>query len=130
MARIAGVDLPDNKRVEVGLTYIKGIGFTLSGKILESVGVDPGRKVKDLTEDEINRIANEISSKCLVEGELVREAGANIRRLMEIGSYRGMRHKRKLPSRGQQTRTNARSLKGSKRTVGMKKKKAAVPGQK
>jgi small subunit ribosomal protein S13 len=130
MARISGVDLPDNKRVEVGLTYIKGIGFTLSKKILDSTGVESGKKVKDLSEDEINKIANEIGSKYVVEGELVREAGANIRRLMDIGSYRGLRHKRKLPCRGQQTRTNARTLKGTKRTVGMKKKKAVLPGQK
>jgi small subunit ribosomal protein S13 len=130
MARISGVDLPDNKRVEVGLTYIKGIGFTLSKRILEAAGVEAGKKVKDLSEDEINRIANEIGSNHIVEGELSREAGANIRRLMEIGSYRGMRHKRKLPCRGQQTRTNARTLKGTKRTVGMKKKKAVLPGQK
>ena len=130
MARISGVDLPDSKRVEVGLTYIKGIGFTLSKKILEAAGVDPGTKAKDLSEDEINRIATEIGANHVVEGELVREAGANIRRLMEIGSYRGMRHKRKLPCRGQQTKTNARTLKGSKRTVGMRKKTTAVPGQK
>ena len=130
MARISGVDLPDSKRVEVGLTYIKGIGFTLSKKILEAAGVDPGTKAKDLSEDEINRIATEIGANHVVEGELVREAGANIRRLMEIGSYRGMRHKRKLPCRGQQTKTNARTLKGSKRTVGMRKKTTAVPGKK
>ncbi len=130
MARISGIDLPDRKSVEVGLTYIKGIGFTLAKRILEDTGVDSTKKVKDLTEDEINRIATEIGSKYMVEGELVRESAANIRRLMEIGCYRGMRHKRKLPSRGQQTRTNARTLKGSKRTVGMKKKKALLPGQK
>ena len=130
MARISGVDLPDSKRVEVGLTYIKGIGFTLSKKILEAAGVDPGTKAKDLSEDEINRIATEIGANHVVEGELVREAGANIRRLMEIGSYRGMRHKRKLPCRGQQTKTNARTLKGSKRTVGMRKKTTAAPGKK
>ncbi len=122
MARISGVDLPDAKRVEVGLTYIKGIGFTLSRRILETVDVEPGRKVKDLSEDEINRIATEIGQNHIVEGELVRETGANVRRLMEIGSYRGTRHKRKLPCRGQQTKTNARTLKGSKRTVGMRKK--------
>ncbi len=130
MARISGVDLPDGKRVEVGLTYIKGIGFTLSRRILEAAGVEPGRKAKDLSEDEINRIATELGSKYTVEGELAREVAANVRRLMEIGSYRGMRHKRKLPCRGQQTKTNARTLKGSKRTVGMRKKKTAVPGQK
>ena len=122
MARISGVDLPDNKRVEVGLTYIKGIGFTLSKKILESTGVEPGKKVKDLSEDEINKIANEIGSKYVVEGELVREAGANIRRLMDIGSYRGLRHRRSLPVRGQRTRTNARTRRGTRRTVAGKKR--------
>ncbi len=130
MARISGVDLPEKKKVEVGLTYIKGIGFSMARKILEAAGVESGKTVKDLSEDEINRIANEISANYMVEGELVRETGANIRRLMEIGCYRGLRHKRKLPCRGQQTRTNARTLKGSKRTVGMKKKKMSLPGQK
>ncbi len=130
MARIAGVDLPNDKRIEIGLTYIYGIGHTLSGKILDSVAVKPGTRVKDLTEDEISRIASAIQSDCNVEGELRREVTASIRRLMDISTYRGMRHKRGLPVRGQRTKTNARTKKGPRKTVGVRSKTSLRPGQK
>ncbi len=122
MARIAGVDLPRNKRIEVGLTYIYGIGPKNVNQVLEQAGVNPDRRVKDLTDEEINRIASVISRDFRVEGDLRREVAMNIKRLMDIGSYRGLRHRRGLPVRGQNTRSNARTRKGPKRTVGARKK--------
>ena len=122
MARIAGVDLPRDKRVEIGLTYIYGIGLTSSRKILEEAGVDPDIRVKDLSEEDAGKIRKIIDSEYLVEGDLRREVSMNIKRLMEIGSYRGIRHRRSLPVRGQKTKTNARTRKGPKKTVGRKKK--------
>jgi small subunit ribosomal protein S13 len=122
MARIAGVDLPREKRVEIGLTYIYGIGLTSSRKILEEAGVDPDTRVKDLSEEDAGKIRKIIDSEYMVEGDLRREVSMNIKRLMEIGSYRGIRHRRSLPVRGQKTKTNARTRKGPKKTVGRKKK--------
>ena len=122
MARIAGVDLPRDKRVEIGLTYIYGIGRTSAKKILEECGINPDKRVKDLTEDEAGKIRKVIDNEYMVEGDLRREVSMNIKRLMEIGSYRGIRHRRSLPVRGQKTKTNARTRKGPKRTVGRKKK--------
>ena len=122
MARIAGVDLPRNKRIEVGLTYIYGIGPSNVQGLLEKAGVDPDRRVKDLTDEEINKIASAITRDYRVEGDLRREVAMNIKRLMDIGSYRGLRHRRGLPCRGQNTRSNARSRKGPKRTVGSRRK--------
>ncbi|MEG1505445.1 MAG: 30S ribosomal protein S13 [Lachnospiraceae bacterium] len=123
MARIAGVDLPRDKRVEVGLTYIYGIGRPTSLEILEKAGVNPDTRVKDLTEDEAGIIRKIIEADYAVEGDLKREVSLNIKRLMEIGCYRGIRHRRGLPVRGQKTKTNARTRKGPKKTVGRKKKK-------
>lgn len=117
MARIAGVDLPRNKRVEVALTYIYGIGPSLSKKILSDTGVNPDTRVKDLTEDEITRLREAVERNYKVEGDLRREVNMNIRRLIEIGCYRGLRHRRNLPVRGQRTRTNARTRKGPRKTV-------------
>lgn len=125
MARIAGVDLPKNKRIEVALTYIYGIGRSLSRKILGELEINPDTRVKDLTEDEVKRIRDYIEKRLKVEGELRQEVIANIKRLMEIGCYRGIRHKRGLPVRGQRTRTNARTRKGPRRAVGVKKKAKA-----
>ena len=122
MARIAGVDLPREKRVEIGLTYIYGIGLTSSRKILKAAGVDPDIRVKDLSEEDAGKIRKIIDSEYMVEGDLRREVSMNIKRLMEIGSYRGIRHRRSLPVRGQKTKTNARTRKGPKKTVGRKKK--------
>lgn len=122
MARIAGVDLPRDKRVEIGLTYIYGIGRTSAKNILEKAGVNPDTRVKDLTEDEAGKIRRIIENDYMVEGDLRRETSMNIKRLMEIGSYRGIRHRRGLPVRGQKTKTNARTRKGPKKTVGRKKK--------
>jgi len=123
MARIAGVDLPREKRVEIGLTYIYGIGRQTANVILEKAQVDPNTRVKDLTEDEAGRIRKIIDQEYVVEGDLRREVSLNIKRLMEIGCYRGIRHRRSLPVRGQKTKTNARTRKGPKKTVGRKKKK-------
>jgi small subunit ribosomal protein S13 len=117
MARIAGVDLPRQKRVEVALTYIYGIGHTRSGKILEKAGIEPGVRVKDLSEEEVSQIARTIDSEGGVEGDLRKETAMNVKRLMEIGSYRGMRHRRNLPVRGQRTHTNARTRKGPRRAM-------------
>ena len=117
MARIEGVDLPRNKRIEIGLTYIHGIGRTTARNALISAGVDPNRKVRDLTEDEVTRLRDFISQNIVVEGDLRREIQMNIKRLMEIGCYRGLRHRRNLPVHGQRTRTNARTRKGPKKTV-------------
>ncbi|MGL5150331.1 MAG: 30S ribosomal protein S13 [Clostridium sp.] len=122
MARIAGVDLPKEKRVEIGLTYIYGIGLASSHKILEATGVNPDTRVKDLSEDEVNEIRNYINKTFLVEGDLRRNVALNIKRLMEIGCYRGIRHRRGLPVRGQKTKTNARTRKGPKKTIANKKK--------
>lgn len=125
MARIAGVTLPREKRIEVGLTYIYGIGRSLSNKILKELGINPDTYVKDLTEDEEIRLRNYIDEHCVVEGDLRRERSQNIKRLMEIGCYRGIRHRRGMPVRGQRTKTNARVRKGHKPTVGVKKKARA-----
>ncbi|OGW43073.1 MAG: 30S ribosomal protein S13 [Nitrospirae bacterium RBG_16_43_11] len=122
MARIEGVDLPGNKRVEVGLTYIYGIGRNASRKILSSTKIDMNRKIKDLTDEEVVKIRDEIDKNMTVEGDLRRKVAMNIKRLIDIGSYRGSRHRRALPSRGQRTKTNARTRKGPRRTIGTKKK--------
>ncbi|HAG08665.1 MAG TPA: 30S ribosomal protein S13, partial [Desulfotomaculum sp.] len=123
MARIAGVDLPRDKRVEVGLTYIYGVGRSSARKILQFSKVNPDTRVKNLTEEEINRLREVIEKNYHVEGELRREVSLNIKRLMEIGCYRGLRHRRGLPARGQRTKTNARTRKGPRRTVGVRRKK-------
>jgi small subunit ribosomal protein S13 len=117
MARIAGVDLPRNKRVEVGLTYIYGIGLPTSQKILAQARVNPDTRIKDLTEAEVNVLREMVEKQNAVEGDLRREVSLNIKRLTEIGAYRGLRHRRSLPTRGQRTRTNARTRKGIKKTV-------------
>ncbi len=117
MARIAGVDLPRNKRVEIGLTYIYGIGRTSSNEILARAGLNPDKRVKELTEIEVSRVREVIERDYVVEGDLRREVQMNIKRLIEIGSYRGLRHRRNLPVRGQRTRTNARTKRGPKKTV-------------
>lgn len=122
MARIAGVDLPREKRVEIGLTYIYGIGRPTATLILEKAGINPDTRVKDLTEEEAGKIRKIIDEEYLVEGDLRREVSLNIKRLMEIGCYRGIRHRRGLPVRGQKTKTNARTRKGPKKTVANKKK--------
>ncbi len=122
MARIAGVDLPNEKRIEAGLTYIYGIGWPTSRKILEKTGIDPSTRVKDLTEEEAGKIRKVIEADYMVEGDLRRDVSMNIKRLMEIGCYRGIRHRRGLPVRGKKTKTNARTRKGPKKTVGRKKK--------
>jgi small subunit ribosomal protein S13 len=124
MARIAGVDLPRDKRVEVGLTYIYGIGRATSKQILKEVNINPDTRVKDLTEAEVGALRNILDEKYTVEGDLRREVNLNIKRLIEIGSYRGMRHRRGLPVRGQRSKTNARTRKGPKKTVGRSKKDA------
>ena len=125
MARIAGVDIPREKRVEVSLTYIFGIGPTTSQKILQRARISPDIRVKDLTEEEVNRLRELIDREYKVEGDLRREVDMNIKRLIEINCYRGLRHRRNLPVRGQRTRTNARTRRGPKRTVAGKKKAAA-----
>ena len=122
MARISGVDLPREKRVEIGLTYIYGIGRASSNRILAEAGVNPDTRVKDLTDDEVKRIAEVIAQSQVVEGDLRREIAMNIKRLQEIGCYRGIRHRRSLPVRGQKTKTNARTRKGPRKTVANKKK--------
>ena len=122
MARIAGVDLPRDKRVEIGLTYIYGIGLTSSKKILETAKVNPDTRCRELTDDEVKRISEVIDADYMVEGDLRREVAMNIKRLQEIGCYRGIRHRKGLPVRGQKTKTNARTRKGPKRTVAGKKK--------
>ena len=122
MARIAGVDLPREKRVEIGLTYIYGIGVASSNKILKEAGVNPDTRVKDLTDDEVNNIRKIIDEKYKVEGDLRREVALNIKRLTEIGCYRGIRHRKSLPVRGQRTKTNARTRKGPRKLVSKSKK--------
>ena len=124
MARIAGVNIPLNKRIEVGLTYIYGVGPSQSRRMLEAAGVEPDRKVRDLTEDEVRKLRDAIDQNLTVEGDLRRERSQNIKRLMEIGCYRGLRHRRGLPVRGQKTKTNARTRKGPKRMQVAGKKKA------
>ena len=122
MARIAGVDLPREKRVEIGLTYIYGIGRVSSNRILKEAGVNPDTRVRDLTDDEVKRISSVIDQTRTVEGELRRQIAMDIKRLQEIGCYRGVRHRKSLPVRGQKTKTNARTRKGPKKTVANKKK--------
>lgn len=123
MARIAGVDLPRDKRVEVALTYVYGVGPTRSRTVLRAANVDPDTKVRDLTEDEVVRIRERVEQDYVLEGDLRREIQSNIKRLMEIGCYRGLRHRRSLPVRGQRTKTNARTRRGNKKNVGIRKKK-------
>ena len=122
MARIAGVDLPREKRIEIGLTYIYGIGRTSADKILEAAGVNPDTRVRDLTDEEVSRIRDVMDEHYTVEGDLRREIALNIKRLEEIGCYRGIRHRKGLPVRGQKTKTNARTRKGPRKTVANKKK--------
>jgi small subunit ribosomal protein S13 len=122
MARIAGVDLPRDKRIEIAMTYIYGLGRSSSQKILEATGVNPDTRVRDLTEDEVSKLREEIDKNFKVEGELQREVSGSIRRLIEIGCYRGLRHRRGLPVRGQRTKTNARSRKGARKTVGVRRR--------
>ena len=122
MARIAGVDLPREKRVEIGLTYIYGIGRASSNRILAEAGVNPDTRVNDLTDDEVKKLAAIIADTQMVEGDLRREIAMNIKRLQEIGCYRGIRHRKSLPVRGQKTKTNARTRKGPRKTVANKKK--------
>ena len=123
MARISGIDIPREKRVEIALTYIYGIGLPTSQKILAQANVNPDTRVRDLTEDQVNRLREIIDRRYKVEGDLRREVALNIKRLQEIGSYRGLRHRRNLPARGQRTKTNARQRRGPKRTVGVRRKK-------
>jgi len=124
MARIASVDLPRDKRVEIALTYIYGIGLTLSQEIIKTTGINPDTRVRDLTEEEIAKLRDAIDKGYKVEGDLRREESLNIKRLIEIGSYRGRRHRQGLPVRGQRTKTNARTRKGPRKTVGAKRSKA------
>ena len=122
MARIAGIDIPREKRVEVALTYIYGIGLSTSQRILKQTSINPDTRVRDLTDDQVNRLREVIDRSYKVEGDLRREVALNIKRLIEIGSYRGLRHRRNLPVRGQRTKTNARARRGPKKTVGARKK--------
>ena len=123
MARIEGIDLPREKRVEIGLTYLYGVGLKSSQNILGATGVSPDTRVRDMTDDEVNRLRDIIDRRYKVEGDLRRETALNIKRLIEIGSYRGLRHRRNLPVRGQRTKTNARQRRGPKKTVGVRRKK-------
>ncbi|HEV7199580.1 MAG TPA: 30S ribosomal protein S13 [Candidatus Limnocylindria bacterium] len=123
MARIAGVDIPREKRVIISLTYIHGIGPATAAKVVTAASVSPDTRVRDLTEDEVTRIREIVDKRYRVEGDVRREVSMNIKRLMEIGAYRGVRHRRNLPSRGQRTKTNARQRRGSRRTVGVRRKK-------
>ena len=123
MARIAGIDIPREKRVEISLTYIFGIGLPTSQKVLAQTNVNPDTRVRDLTDEQVNRLRDIIDRRYTVEGDLRRETAMNIKRLTEIGSYRGVRHRRNLPVRGQRTKTNARQRRGPKRTVGIRRKK-------
>lgn len=123
MARIAGIDIPREKRVEIALTYIYGIGLPTSQKILAQANVNPDTRVRDLTEEQVNRLREIVDRRYTVEGDLRREVAMNIKRLTEIGSYRGLRHRRNLPVRGQRTKTNARQRRGPKKTVGVRRKK-------
>ena len=123
MARLIGVDLPRNKRIEIGLTYIYGIGLTTSKKILAETGINPDTRTDDLTEEELSKLRDYIQNNLTVEGDLHREVSQNVKRLMEIGCYRGLRHRRGLPVRGQRTHTNARTRKGPRKQIGGKKNK-------
>jgi len=123
VARIAGIDIPREKRVEVSLTYIYGIGLSTSQKVLAQANVNPDTRVRDLTDEQVNRLRDIIDRRYTVEGDLRRETAMNIKRLTEIGSYRGLRHRRNLPVRGQRTKTNARQRRGPKKTVGVRRKK-------
>jgi len=123
VARIAGIDIPREKRVEIALTYIYGIGLPSSQKVLEQANINPDTRVRDLTEEQVNRLREIVDRRYTVEGDLRREVAMNIKRLTEIGSYRGLRHRRNLPVRGQRTKTNARQRRGPKRTVGVRRKK-------
>jgi small subunit ribosomal protein S13 len=123
MARIAGVDIPREKRVIISLTYIHGIGPSSASRVLGAANVAPDTRVRDLTDDEVNRLREVVDRQYKVEGDLRREVSLNVKRLMEIGSYRGLRHRRNLPVRGQRTKTNARQRRGSKKTVGVRRKK-------
>ncbi len=122
MARIAGVDLPREKRVEIGLTYIYGIGLTTSHRLLDQTSISRDTRVRDLTDDEVQRLRDIVEKEMLVEGDLRREVSMNIKRLMDIGSYRGLRHRRGLPVHGQRTKTNARTRKGPKKAIGVRRK--------
>lgn len=121
MPRIVGIDLPKDKRIEIALTYIYGISRSLSNKLLALAEINPDTRAKDLSEEQVSRLTNVVQKECRTEGDLRREVSQNIKRLMDISSYRGMRHKRGLPARGQRTRTNARTRKGPRRTVGVKR---------
>lgn len=123
MPRVCGVEIPKEKRVEIALTYVFGIGRTLSNKVLAAVGIDPNKRAKDLTEEETAKLTSTIIKNYKVEGDLRREIAANIKRHMDIGTYRGLRHKKGLPVRGQRTHTNARTRKGPRRTVGVQRRK-------
>ncbi len=123
MARLAGIDIPREKRVEVALTYIYGVGLPTSQKVLAQANVNPDTRVRDLTDEQVNRLRDIIDRRYTVEGDLRRETAMNIKRLTEIGSYRGLRHRRNLPVRGQRTKTNARQRRGPKKTVGVRRKK-------
>ena len=127
MARIAGIDLPKEKRIEIALTYIYGIGRALSNRILKQAAVNPDTRAKDMKEDEISRVAAIIQKECKVEGDLRREVSQSIKRLIDIGSYRGLRHRKSLPVRGQRTKTNARTRKGPRKTVGVTRKATKAP---
>ncbi|MDP2921065.1 MAG: 30S ribosomal protein S13 [Candidatus Omnitrophota bacterium] len=127
MARIAGIDLPKEKRIEISLTYLYGIGRPASNKILKQAGVNPDTRAKDLKEEEVSRIAAIIQKEYKVEGDLRREISQNIKRLIDIGSYRGLRHRKSLPVRGQRTKTNARTRKGPRKTVGVTRKATKAP---
>jgi small subunit ribosomal protein S13 len=123
MARIAGIDIPREKRVEIALTYVFGVGLPTAQKILAQTNINPDTRVRDLTEEQVNRLRELIDRRYKVEGDLRRETALNIKRLIEIGSYRGLRHRRNLPVRGQRTKTNARQRRGPKKTVGVRRKK-------
>ena len=123
MARVAGADIPNDKRVEIALTYIYGVGLSSAKKILQKTSINPDTRVKDLTENEMARLRETIEQQYTVEGDLRRELAMNIKRLMDIGAYRGLRHRRGMPVRGQRTRTNARTRKGPRRTIGTRTKK-------
>jgi small subunit ribosomal protein S13 len=123
MARIAGIDIPREKRVEVALTYVYGLGLPTSQKILAQTNINPDTRVRDLTEEQVNRLRELIDRRYKVEGDLRREVALNVKRLIEIGSYRGLRHRRNLPSRGQRTKTNARQRRGTRKVVGVRRKK-------
>lgn len=127
MPRIIGIDIPKEKRIDISLTYLYGVGRPLAVKILKITGIDPAKRAKELTDEEVAKIATYIQKEVKVEGDLRREISTNIKRLIDIGSYRGLRHKKGLPARGQRTRTNARTRKGPRKTVGVQKKKEERP---